>query len=62
MIKYLNWKSTYGIETIDELDSKDFKTIKDFKSELNRLMMEYGMTGQSTYISQRCDKTWMEIV
>jgi hypothetical protein len=35
-MKYLNLKSDYGIETVDELDPKDFKTYREFRTELKR--------------------------
>jgi hypothetical protein len=58
IMKYLNIKSNYGIETIDQLDPKDFKTRKEFYMELNRLVREYRLAGMFVYISQRCNKTW----
>ena len=58
MIKYLNMKTNYGIETVDDLDSEDFNTYKEFKVELNRLVSEYSMANMNVYISSRPDKTW----
>lgn len=58
MIKYLNIKTAYGVETVDELNRKDFETYKEFKAELRRLINEYRMCNMFVYISQRCDKTW----
>jgi len=58
MKKYLNVKSVYGVETVDELDSKDFPTLKEFRKEKNRLITEYRIAGMAVYSSQRCDKTW----
>lgn len=53
MTRYINFKSSQSVETVDQLDSKDFKTMKEFKAELNRLITEYRLTGMSVYISQR---------
>lgn len=58
MKKYLNMKSVYGVETVDELDSKDFPTLKEFRKEKSRLLTEYRIAGMAVYSSQRCDKTW----
>jgi len=57
-MKYLNIKSQYGVETVDQLDSKDFKTYREFKAELNRLVSEYKLSGMNVYVSSRCDNTW----
>lgn len=58
MTRYLNLGTRLGVETVDELSSIDFPTIKDFRTELNRLRYEYRLAGMAVYISLRCDKTW----
>ena len=58
MVKYLNMKSAHGVETVDELDAKDFENFKAFRSELKRLINEYRICGMSVYSSQRCTKGW----
>jgi hypothetical protein len=60
MKKYLNIKSVYGVETIDEIDSNDFSIFQDFRKEKNRLIKEYRLAGMQVYQSQRCDKTWKD--
>ena len=60
MKKYLNLKTHYGVETVDELDSSDFKTYKEFREELKRLLYEYHLSGQNAYISIRACKEWRE--
>ena len=55
---YLNIKSHYGVETVDQLDKKDFSSFKAFRIELNRLINEYHLSGMNVYKSTRCDKTW----
>jgi hypothetical protein len=57
-MKYLNLKTNYGVETIDELNPKDFNSYKEFRTELKRLVNEYRISGMSVYTSQRADKTW----
>jgi hypothetical protein len=53
MKRYLNLKTNYGIETVDQLDSKDFNSLKEFKAELKRLLNEYHISGMQVYLSQR---------
>ena len=58
MKKYFNIKGIYGIETIDELDSSDFTSLKEFRKEVKRLHSEYNLTPMSVYISSRCTNEW----
>ncbi len=60
MIKYFNMHTTYGVETVDELNSKDFLSFKLFRKELKRLLDEYHYCWMHVYISQRSDKNWRE--
>jgi hypothetical protein len=55
---YLNMKTNYGVETVDQLDRKDFKSYKEFRTELIRLRNEYHLAGMNVYISQRATKDW----
>jgi hypothetical protein len=57
-MKYLNMKTVYGVETVDQLDSKDFPTWREFRKELNRLISEYRLAGMAVYSSSRCTKDW----
>jgi len=57
-MRYLNIKSQYGVETVDELNQKDFKNYREFKQELRRLLNEYQLAGMNVYSSTRCDKSW----
>jgi hypothetical protein len=58
MKKYFNIKGVYGVETIDELDSSDFSTMKEFRQEVKRLYREYNLTPMSVYTSSRCTNDW----
>ena len=60
MKKYFNMKSNYGVETVDQLDSKDFNTYKEFREELIRLREEYRLAGMDVYTSQRCTNEWKD--
>ncbi len=55
---YLNMKTQYGIETVDELNRKDFGSRKEFNAEARRLVSEYQLAGMNVYRSQRCTKDW----
>lgn len=41
--RYLNWNG----ETIDELDSADFSTFREYTTEKKRLLGEYELAGMS---------------
>lgn len=57
-MKYFNIKTSYGVETIDQLDRKDFETYKDYIAELRRLKNEYRLAGMNVYLSQRATNEW----
>jgi len=57
---YLNVKTKQGVETIDELNNKDFNTRKEFIKELTRLKNEYFLCGMFVYYSSRSTKQWKE--
>ena len=59
-MKYYNIKSIYGIETIDEINYKDYIFYKEYRKELKRLKKEYIMAGMNVYISSRSTKDWRE--
>jgi hypothetical protein len=59
-MRYFNIKSIYGVETVDEINRKDYKTYRDFLTELRRLKKEYLLCGMNVYISQRSTKDWRE--
>ncbi len=55
MKRYLNTKLNGTTETIDQLDSADFASSKEFKAERVRLLNEYSRVGGfgNMYWSQR---------
>ena len=55
---YFNLRSSFGVETVDELCSSDFDTYKEFKAEVIRLVSEYRMCGMGVYTSSRSTKEW----
>ena len=55
---YINIKSDFGTETIDQIDRLDFGTYTEFRKELLRLIGEYKLGGMNVYSSQRACKNW----
>jgi hypothetical protein len=53
MIKYLNIKTKYGVETWDSVDRDNFNTFSEYKKEVRRLINEYKLMGYNMYLSQR---------
>lgn len=58
MIRYLNTKINGQRETVDQLDSDDYKTYQEFKAAQIYLMSEYRLAGGhgDLYWSQRACK------
>lgn len=60
---YFNIKTSEGVETIDELSQKDFKSYKEFRKEKNRLLKEYRTASSfyaGLYTSQRSTNHWKQ--
>ena len=55
---YLNMKTSYGTETVDEVDRKDFKSFRKYHNEVRRLAQEYRLAGMNVYTSTRPCKEW----
>jgi len=58
---YFNIKTSKGIETIDEINPKEFNSKEDFKAERKRLLNEYKLASSfysGLYYSQRATKAW----
>jgi len=61
MTIYLNIKKEGLTETIDQVNSEDFKRLRDFYKEVRRLKSEYRLASNwysGIYSSQRCCKDW----
>jgi hypothetical protein len=50
---YINIKNQYGVETIDELDRKDYTTYREYVKALKKLIKDYQDAGMNAYSSQR---------
>jgi hypothetical protein len=59
-MKYYNYKTGYGVETVDQIDQKDFIWYKEYRQELRRLLNEYRLAGMNVYVSSRSTKDWRE--
>jgi hypothetical protein len=57
-VRYINMKGPYGVETVDELDRRDFKIFSQYKLELMEMITNYRQCGMPVYISTRCTKEW----
>lgn len=55
---YFNLKTSHGVETVDEICSRDFSSRKEFIAEKYRLLNEYHIAGMAVYLSVRCTKEW----
>lgn len=61
MKRYINTKTSEGVETVDELDSNDFESYKAFRQEVICLVGEYEMAFNAPcWHSQRATKEWRE--
>ena len=58
MTTYLNMRTSYGVETVDEIKKSSFDSWSEFRAELSRLISEYNMCGMPVYASSRCTKEW----
>jgi hypothetical protein len=61
MTHYLNLKTPEGVETLDELNSNDFQTLKEYRAEKKRLINAYRTTSSyfaGVYWSQRSTNYW----
>ncbi len=53
MIRYLNIKTKYGVETWETVNRKDFNSYKEFKNEIKNIKDNYSLMGYNLYTSQR---------
>lgn len=63
MITYFNLKTAEGTETIDQINTEDFGTFKEFRAERLRLKKEYLKASSyysGLYYSQRCTNDWKQ--
>ena len=47
---YINTKTSQGIETLEEVDSSDFETNKDFYNEVKQVVNSYIKAFHGSYV------------
>ena len=59
---YLNLKSQYGIETVDQFTQGEDapQNYKEFRKYVNEMVRNYRENGMNVYKSQRSTKDWRE--
>jgi len=57
---YFNYRGPRGTETVDELSSEGFASLREFHAEKRRLLREYNLAGMPVYESKRATKDWRE--
>lgn len=55
---YLNMRSSYGVETVDQVSPSDFPSYKEYKKEVRSMVENYHLCGMPVYLSSRCTKDW----
>lgn len=57
---YLNMKTAYGVETVDEFTQEIGQSYWAFRKYVSSMVKEYHIAGMSVYRSQRCTNDWKE--
>lgn len=55
---YLNLKSSYGVETVDEFSREENQSPKEFRKYVSEMVREYQLAGMNVYKSSRCTNDW----
>lgn len=50
---YINMRSNYGIETVDQFEQEENQTLREFRKYVNEMVKEYRLSGMNVYKSQR---------
>ena len=58
-MRYLNIKTNFGTETVDEVNPTEFPNYSEFCKELRRLLSEYKLAGMDVYSSNKACKHWL---
>ena len=57
---YLNSRTNYGIETVDEFTQETGQLYSDFKKYVKKMVCEYRLSGMDVYCSSRATKEWRD--
>ena len=55
---YINIKTSFGVETIDQICKSDFIHFKEYLVEKRNVLKEYRTIYDNVYFSQRCTNDW----
>lgn len=55
---YLNIRTFYGVETVDEFTREESQSPVEFRKYVSAMVSEYRMAGMNVYRSSRCTKDW----
>ena len=55
---YLNMKTTYGTETVDEFSPEPGRGFRDFQGYVSKMVQEYRTSGMNVYRSSRPTREW----
>ena len=55
---YLNMKTSFGVETVDEFTREPGQSFKEFRAYVSKMVSEYHLAGMHVYRSSRCTKDW----
>jgi hypothetical protein len=55
---YINFKGSYGIETVDEFTPELGQSWLEFNRYVNEMLREYRMSGMNVYRSSRPTRDW----
>ncbi len=56
MTKYLNIKTSHGVETWETVNREDFNSYKEFINEIKSIKNNYALMGYNLYTSQKASK------
>jgi len=59
-MKYINCRTSEGIETLSCIDRKEFKRKTDYLKEIVKQVFCYRQSGHDAYVSQRATKDWYQ--
>jgi len=57
---YLNVRTVYGVETVDEFTQEPKQPLKEFNIYVRKMIAEYHLSGQNVYSSTRPTKEWKD--
>lgn len=56
--RYVNFRGSQGVETVDEFSQEKGQNLREFFKYLREMVSEYRLAGLDVYSSTRCTKEW----